>query len=194
MEPSPASSSKTQPPVREQPVPTVPRVATNGTPRSITELLSNALYMLLFQQDRHSNKYHWGLYLHFSGEEGGMKYHIRNPGSSSSKWGTDHAVTRGVFKSNFLVGLIRLTQIDPTRRDEAMRLIQQDDGRLNEIPGITCRTWVFRGLENLKSAGLIAYSSIADVENEAIEFGRTHGESTFLAKQPRPLEVSKVCQ
>ena len=106
---------------------------------------------------------------------------------------TDHGVTKGVFKSFLLVGLVQVANIPTSMADKAKALITQDDNNLNSIPGNTCRTWVLRALERLKDADILHCSDVLALEQEVKDWGNSEQQATLDNVQPRTIVRSKLC-
>ena len=158
---------------------------------SFDDLKDNALYIILFvRPSLEPNDFHWSLYHHTNETVGGCKYHIKG---SPGTWLTDHGVTRGVWKSFLLIGLLHIADVPNKMEDRTKALITQEDNNLNTIPGNTCRTWVLRALERLKDTGILRCSDVLALEQEVLEFGNSELEATAQCVQPRVVIKSKLC-
>ena len=150
---------------------------------SLDLLEPNGLYVLLFIRDHPPkvNDFHWGLYLHSNSDTGGMKYHIRNSGGG---WLPDYAIAGGVLKSFLLVGLFQIARIPAGAMNDVDIIFKTYDQQLNQLPGLTCRTWVF---DVLKCTDIVA------LEQEIMAWGNSNAFGASRNKQPRPVSASKLC-
>lgn len=159
---------------------------------SLESLKENGLYIILFV--RHDtlapDDFHWSLYHHYGVKLGGSKYHIKG---GEGTWLVDHGVTKSVLKSFLLTGLCQIADIPAGKKDEVHALITQDDSSLNSIPGNTCRTWVTRALERLKTAGFLHCSDVVALEREVMDWGNSEQQATIDGVQPRAVVKSKLC-
>ena len=64
------------------------------------------------------------------------------------------------------------------------------DDVVNEMPGLTCRTWIFSILELLRDDGTFACGDLAAIQREIPDFGNEHAASAVMAVQPRPVRDS----
>lgn len=159
---------------------------------SFDDLTNNALYIILFIRGGSisPDDFHWSFYYHKNRNEGGSKYHITG---GEGRWMTDHGVTRGVFKSFLLVGLIQIADVPNSMEDKTKALITQEDNNLNSIPGNTCRTWVLRALERLKDAEILHCSDVLALEQEVKDWGNSEQQAAIDNVQPRVIVKSKLC-
>lgn len=120
------------------------------------------------------------------------KYHIKRLGSG---WIADHGRTGGVFKSFLLVGLLHLATIPPeqARFDHLDGIMRTHDNELNN-PGTTCRIWTFWICKLLRNHNILLCNDLDALEAEIFEFGNKYAADAAAAKQPRPIEQSKVCR
>lgn len=138
--------------------------------RRLSELTTESLYVILFRRPGITfYNFHWGLYLHLDSYRGGYRYHIINDHSGS--WATAHGFTQGALTSRHLVGLFRVADIDPAKRDRVQQLIEAEDDILNLISEMSCLDYVERALERLKAFGYIDYPSWPELETEIFRFG-----------------------
>ncbi len=160
---------------------------------SLHDLKPGGLYIHLTYRDEPppEDVYHWGLYLHVDTEKGGTKYHITN---ESSGWIADHGVTTGAFKSSFLVGMIRTADVPAGRLEGADRIIRSYDTTLNNIGKINCRQWVLRIMVLLQEEGILRCQNLDTLEWETLNWSNEHQFSAVLAKKPRPITDSKLCE
>lgn len=138
--------------------------------RRLSDLTMESLYVILFRRPGITfYNFHWGLYLHLDSYRGGYKYHIVDHNSGS--WAPAHDFTQGALTSRHLVGLFRVADIDPAKRDRVQQLIEAEDDILNSIPELSCLGYVERALERLKAFGYIGYPSWPELEHEIFRFG-----------------------
>ena len=159
---------------------------------SLDDLKPNGLYVVLFirSYEYDPDNFHWSLYHHQSTKTGGMKYHVTG---LEGRWLADHKPSGGVFKSFLLVGLFHVANIPSGMEDRARDLITQDDNRLNDIEGNTCRVWLMTALARLNAAGIMQCSSMDALETEILTWGNSHYRSAIVAETPRPLGASNLC-
>lgn len=94
--------------------------------------------------------------------------------------------------SQHLVGLFRVADIDPTRRDRVQQLIEEDDDILNSIPELTCLEFVERALERLKAFGYMDFPSWPELEHEIFRFANVANIPENRTK-PTALGFSTMC-
>ncbi|THW08276.1 hypothetical protein D6D23_05232 [Aureobasidium pullulans] len=163
---------------------------------SLDLLEPNGLYVLLFIRDDPPkvNDFHWGLYLHSNSDTGGMKYHIRNSGGG---WLPDYAIAGDVLKSFLLVGLFQIARIPAGATNDVDIIFKTYDQQLNQLPGLTCRTWVFDVLKLLQKPWnggvLLKCTDIVALEQEIMAWGNSNAFGASRNKQPRPVSASKLC-
>ena len=162
---------------------------------SEADLIHNGLYIILFVRDQtpKPDDFHWGLYTHNNTGKDGTKFHIKG---REGHWMADHGVTKGVFKSFLLVGLIRIANIPTELESHAEGLIRSYDHKLNEM-GITCRSWLFEVLKLLQTPvnnlTILKCKDLGALEQEAKEWGNQHAIDTVDNVQPRALHTSTLC-
>ena len=163
---------------------------------SLETLQLNGLYVLLFIRDQPplQNDFHWGLYIHQHPKFGGNKYHIKQFGDG---WITDHGTTSGVFKSFLLVGLFQIAKVPSGWEGLADDMIRTYDQQLNDLVGITCRTWVLRVLAALQKPAnghsILQCNDLNALEQEIFAFGNANATSAANNVQPRPVGASSLC-
>ncbi|THW89495.1 hypothetical protein D6D12_06106 [Aureobasidium pullulans] len=129
---------------------------------SLDLLEPNGLYVLLFIRDDPPklNDFHWGLYLHFNSDTGGMK-------------------------------------IPAGATNDVDIIFKTYDQQLNQLPGLTCRTWVFDVLKLLQKPWnggvLLKCTDIVALEQEIMAWGNSNAFGASGNKQPRPVSASKLC-
>jgi hypothetical protein len=136
-----------------------------------------------------ANDFHWGFYYHKI-PKGGTKYHMRNLGGG---WIADHASTGGVFKSQFLCVLIEVGSIPASKEGALDQVMRSYDGSANNIPGFTCRVWIFKILQLLIEARLLRCNDLAGLQQECFNHGNACMRSATENDQPRPVRVSSLC-
>lgn len=136
-----------------------------------------------------ANDFHWGFYYHKT-VKGGTKYHMKGLGSG---WIADHGSTRGVFKSQFLCVLIEIGRIPADKEGTLDQVIRSRDGSANDIPGMTCRVWLFTILPFLVQSGLVRCNDLQGLQQECFDFGNANMASAARNEQPRPVTVSNLC-
>lgn len=150
-----------------------------------------SLYVILFRRAGSAFfNFHWGLYLHLDSYRGGYKYHIVNDEQGS--WVPAHGWTKGALKSRNLVGLFRVADIDPAKRDLVQQLIEAEDDKLNSIPELSCLEYVERALGRLKTFGYMDYPSWAQLEHEIFQFANFANVAENRSK-PTALGYSTQC-
>ena len=151
----------------------------------------NHLFILLFfLTPPDENRFHWGFYHHRDANTGGTKYHVKNLGDG---WLTDHGATKGALKSMFLCVVVAIAAIPAARAAELEATMRTFDHGLNDVPGVTCRVWLFRVLELLLQTGFVRCDpDTAALEAECKAFGNQHLTSALQNEQPRPVVVSRV--
>lgn len=137
------------------------------------------------------NDFHWGLYFHRSGTDGGTKYHITN---LSRGWINDHGSTKGVFKSSFLCVLIQIATIPLQAVVQMDGIARSKDRELNQIPGLTCRVWVMQIIAILRANSLVKCGDINALQNEIFQIGNRYRFGAINNDQPRPVTRSQLCQ
>lgn len=156
-------------------------------------LVIGGIYIALFVRDQppRPNDFHWALYVHTE-PKSGRKYHIKSLGAG---WIVDHGPENGVLKTFLLVGLFHVATISPGKDtlDWLDGIFRTYDTRLN-TPEITCRVWVLWILQLLKSDNILECDDLAALEREVFEFGNKYATDAADAKQPRPVETSKICR
>ena len=158
---------------------------------ALAALLRGKLYIGLWIRDDppQPNDFHWGFYHHKHGH-GGTKYYIAN---INQGWIAIHGSTTGVFKSVFLCMLIQIGSIHIGKEEELDRIMRSYDDRVNSIPGMTCRVWIFTILPHLIEAGLLHCDDLDALQQECFEFGNVYRMSARDNDQPRPVIVSNTC-
>ena len=173
------------------PIPPKPAALTRPNYRPLSDLKDNSLYLMLYVLKLGEIKFHWGLYLHKDIEHGGTKYHaVGSPG----KWMMDHGRTFGACSSRALIGMMRIASIPPAKFGELDKIITEEDSKWPEIPNFTCRVYVSRACERLKSMGYISFETWTELQEEAEAFGSRFEYETERAIQPRPLAYSRACK
>ncbi|KEQ61992.1 uncharacterized protein M437DRAFT_50550 [Aureobasidium melanogenum CBS 110374] len=163
---------------------------------SLKDLEPNSLHILIFLRDDppKPDDYHWALYLHQNADLAGTKYHVRG---SAGRWLADHAVAKGVLKDFLLVGLVQIATIPPDFMDNVDSIFRTYDNQVNQIPGLTCRTWIFHVLELMqKPQGgrvILKCDDLAALEREVLDWGNVNAQSASRNEQPRPLYRSSLC-
>lgn len=155
----------------------------------------NSLFIILFLRSDPpaANDFHWGYYFHKNADVGGFKYHLTNK-LNKDYWMPDHDKTTGVLKSNFLCVLIKIASIAPGRDQKLDEKMRSKDDTANQIAGVTCRVWLLTILSELVAADLVRCKDIKALEAECFELGNRHMASASKAEQPRPIELSRVCE
>lgn len=190
----------------------MPTTTTHVQTTALETLPPNTLYIALWIRNDppETNDFHWALYHHHNASIGGKKYDVKGINKNNSHWVTDHAWTGNIFKTNFLCVLIRIADLGHGDGDDGERLdegIHALDGCVNDIPGVTCRVWLFVVLERLVREGVWGLrDDIGDVdgggdglgllrlEKECMEFGNRVRQEAALNIQPRPVVVSRFCR
>ena len=116
-------------------------------------------------------KWHWGLFICVS-KPYGQVYHATNvPGP----WRFEEHMTSGVVDSKQILAAIELAILpDEDKIDIAHKALKDvpvsPDGDFCERWGehFTCRIWVKKALEKLKTVGVLNFSSADELEQEAI--------------------------
>lgn len=163
---------------------------------SLEDLEFGGLYIVTFVRSDppKPNDFHWGLYLHRDAKVGGTKYHVRG---FAGNWLADHAIEAGVFKSFLLIGLCQIARIRLESMESVDSTFRTYDGQLNQIPGLTCRTWIFHVLELLRKPQegsiLLKCDNLAALEQEVLDWSNANAQSAVSNKQPRPLYRSSLC-
>ncbi|THV74769.1 hypothetical protein D6D19_06217 [Aureobasidium pullulans] len=163
---------------------------------SLADLEPNSLHVVLHVRSHppKANDFHWGLYLHRDFEAGGTKYHVKG---ADKRWLADHGTTRGVFKSFLLIGLCQVARIPSGLMKDVDAMFRTYDHQLNEMPGLTCRTWVFRVLELLQKPHsgqvLLECNDLTSLEYELLSWGNANALAAADCQQPRPTHRSDLC-
>ena len=163
--------------------------ATSTKCRPLSDLDPNDLFIhTIYQFVDRPDSFHWGLYLH-ENIQGGWKYHITrmDPG-----WIADHAPSTSALSTRALIGLVRVAKIPASQKERVQEIIAEDT-QLNQVPGMTCRVFVGRACERLKSAGLMTFNTWNDVKQEVRQFVSTNIVGADHNDQPRPVVDSKAC-
>lgn len=159
--------------------------------RPLSDLTMESLYVILFRRPGISfYNFHWGLYLHLDSYRGGFKYHIVNERPDS--WVPAHGFTKGALTSRQLVGLFRVADIDPAKRERVQQLIEAEDDILNSIPELGCMEYVERALERLKAFGYMDYPSWPELEHEIFRFANV-ANIPENRNMPTALGYSTLC-
>lgn len=159
--------------------------------RRRSDLTMEGLYVILFRRSGSPfNNFHWGLYLHLDSYRGGYKYHIVDDKLGS--WVPEHGFTRGALTSRHLVGLFRVADIDPAKRNLVQKLIEAEDDILNSIPELSCLDFVARALERMKASGYMDYPSWPELEREIFRFANIANLAENRDK-PTALGYSALC-
>ncbi|THX39363.1 hypothetical protein D6D10_04357 [Aureobasidium pullulans] len=144
---------------------------------SLDLLEPNGLYVPLFIRDDPSklNDFHWGLYLHFNSDT-------------------------GVGEDGFQITPSRALpdrQIPAGATNNVDIIFKTYDQQLNQLPGLTCRTWVFEVLKLLQKPWnggvLLKCTDIVALEQEIMAWGNSNAFGASRNKQPRPVSASKLC-
>ena len=153
--------------------------------QALVNLPANTLYIGLWVRDDPPpvNDFHWAFYHHHGGH-GGKMYQVKGLGEG---WITDHGQTGCIFKSLFLGCLMRIASIDEGRTGELDRVIENLDSELNEIPGVTCRVWLFEVLPRLVEAGFFTCRDPQALQTECLELGDGIRIEASRNLQPRPV-------
>lgn len=160
---------------------------------SDTTIRENGIYILLFiRTSPHTlNNFHWALYVHHNGHQVGTKYHVKQQGAG---WITDHGVTIGVLKEFLLVGLFQIGVIPTGQEAYTDQQLRTYDAMLNDLPDITCKTWLFRVLRLLQKeidgTAILKCADLLALEEEILTWGNDNAEGTETNRQPRPIAVS----
>lgn len=167
---------------------------------ALQTLPPDTLYIALWIRNDppEADDFHWAFYHHHNASGGGKKYDVK---SINDHWLTDHAWTGNIFKTNFLCVLIRIADVgdvDRKRLDEGIRAL---DECVNDIPGVTCRVWLFVVLERLVREGVLGLRDVDGgvglglmrLERECMDFGNRVRQEAALNRQPRPVVVSRFC-
>lgn len=158
---------------------------------ALEKLPAPKLYVVLFLRNDPptANNFHWGFYYH-QHKRGGTKYHMRNVNNG---WMPDHATTGGVFKSNFLCVIIQIGTIPGDKEQQLDQTMRTYDANANDIPGITCRVWIFKILALLVQCGLVRCDNLQTLQEECLAFGNQYMNDAAKNNQPRPFVVSRHC-
>ena len=97
------------------------------------------------------------------------------------------------MKSQHLVGLFRVADIDPAKRELVQQLIEAEDNILNSIRELTCLEYVERALERLKAFGYLDYPSWPELEHEIFRFANV-ANIPENRNQPTALGYSTLCR
>ena len=159
--------------------------------RPLSDLADNSIYIMLFALRLGEVKFHWALYVHEDIERGGTIYQAAG---SPGNWIMDHGQTFGACERNYLIGMMRIASIQQPNFKELAEIITVEDSKWPEIKDFSCRVYVKRACERLKSQGYITFESWAELQKEAETFGSRFEDEAALAVQPRPLAYSKACK
>ena len=123
-----------------------------------------------------------------------MRYEVTNV--TNLGWITKHEWVGNIFKTNFLCVLVRIAELG-VGGDEKVKLdaaIRSLDGRVNSVPGVTCRVWLFVIMEVLVKEGFVRCDgSGEDLEEECKQLGNGASGAAAENQQPRPVVVSSLC-
>lgn len=138
---------------------------------------------------------HWGLYHHMNSTVGGRKMHIKND-MGAGYWFYDESMTRGVMRSTFLVGVMRIGYCPPadgTRLDLLVRSVSIDP---RTPPAgynvLTCRTWVLAVVRVFRDNGFVQCPSVSRLEQEVFAWARQNFQDANNAVQPRAVADSST--
>lgn len=68
------------------------------------------------------------------------------------------------------------------------------DHELNELEGLSCRTWVFRIMEKIAAGGLVTMTgTVGQLEAECRAHGYQRSKGEAQQQQPRPVVISTIC-
>ena len=190
--------SHTSPPLQAIEPETRVRKITRGEHNDIGKLTAGSLYIVLYSRGIVAppdgrGEFHWAFYLHINEFEGGWKLHVTNAGSAQN-WIAEPSKEKNVFGAFLLVGMVKIRTFQVDAVENIKSIIQAEDDQLNQIPGLTCRTWVFRACERLRQYGHLSYPNLQDLEQEMWTFGREHWDDANQNVQPRPFIDSQVCE
>lgn len=160
----------------------------------------NSLYILLYRDHSEQTRFHWGLYHFCNYAQGGWKFDIIRPGG---QWRTSIPYTptpsakdiNDTYEDGPLACTIRIGEISLQSREQIHGLITAEDRRLNELNAelegtLSCRVYVSRACERLRSNGYVGYSEWQDLERDVLELGeRCRGRA---GKQPVVIVDSNV--
>ena len=124
---------------------------------------------------------------HHKDEDGGTKYQMTSPGDG---WIADHASKGGVFKSQFRCVLVQIGSIPAAKEAKLDQIMRSHDHSVNDIPGVTCRVWMFTILPVPIEASLLHCGDLASLQKECIDFGNPCMYSAGENDQPRPVKIS----
>ncbi|KAK2761589.1 hypothetical protein FQN54_001417 [Arachnomyces sp. PD_36] len=193
--PSSKSSGKSTIPSQSSSAPKTAKEKAAENKRAQEEALSrlplNTLYVVLYirSDPPRENDFHWGYYFH-THPTGGSKYHVRNLGSG---WMPDHGPTGGVFKSNFLCVLVQIAVVPDARKAQLDQIMCSLDANINAVPGISCRVWLFRVLQDLVQHGIVRCHDLAALQHECMGIGNQYMADAADNRQPRPVIRSRLC-
>ena len=117
--------------------------------------------------------------------ERGTKYHISN---LSGQWIAKHGISKGICNEMRLIRLFCVASVQSSHR-EVDKLLRMEDGKVNDIEGQTCKTWLERAIERLRAAGL-ACGSWNELEKNVCRFRNEHWQIVSMNMQPRPTRSS----
>ncbi|KAK2755521.1 hypothetical protein FQN54_006461 [Arachnomyces sp. PD_36] len=148
------------------------------------------LYILMSNISRPA-QWHWGIYICVS-KPYGQVYHATN---TSGLWEFQESLTDGVANSRQIIAAVELGMLSGEDKiDLAHKALMEvpvsRGGDYCEKWGehFTCRIWVKEALEKLKAVGVVNFSSVDQVEEEAI---RIAGGATRVGR--RVLTQSMCC-
>ncbi|THZ11311.1 hypothetical protein D6C90_10528 [Aureobasidium pullulans] len=95
------------------------------------------------------------------------------------------------------VGLFQIARIPAGATNDVDIIFKTYDQQLNQLPGLTCRTWVFDVLKLLQTPWnggmLLKCTDIVALEQEIMAWGNSNAFGASRNKQPRPVSASKLC-
>lgn len=94
-------------------------------------------------------------------------------------------------------GLFQIARIPAGATNDVDIIFKTYDQQLNQLPGLTCRTWVFDVLKLLQKPWnggmLLKCTDIVALEQEIMAWGNSNAFGASRNKQPRPVSASKLC-
>ncbi len=159
--------------------------------QALSQLHPHSLYIALWLRNDPPplDDFHWAFY-HHKGPAGGTIYQVKELGEG---WITDHGVSGCIFKSLFLCCLVQIGSIAAASEQTLDLTIRSYDNKLNEIPNVTCKVWLFKSLLQLLRHALIHCHDPKLLETECLAFGNKFRLDASGNVQPRPVVVATSC-
>lgn len=108
----------------------------------------------------------------------------------------EHSWCSNIFKTSFLCVLVRIASVEDS--EKTRKAVRELDASVNDIPGVTCRVWLFMILRRLGRLGVLGGGDgdwdarMKELQDECMSFGNEERIDAARNKQPRPVVESRL--